>query len=827
MITNGILKSGGLLTNTRVISISSYKMSLFLNGIMPSTSIHQGFILNKSTFTVRGKVYVELWVKTAKQIVKLISAPQNPTCFVAEEHEPLLKELADHISLKLFVSDDGFYTLEQTKVATVKTKTETQMHQLRQLAREKDITLYEADIRVADRYLMERFVYGAVEFVAPALNSESKNNEPLIDTIENVQIRSCEYRTTFSSLSIDIECNENEELFSIALSGDGLNIVILVCPPGFSERQLNEAKEIPYQLIVVESERELLNAFFTHITTFDPDIILGWNVKQFDMAVLARRTKANNLKFAIGRRSREASVRQWEDQTLVDVPGRCVIDGIEALKTMTYQFESYSLDHVSEALLGENKLIQESDKLAAIKRLYYEDPIALANYNFKDTELVNRIQEKTQFIDFLALRSTLTGLDMSRPGGSVAAFLNVYLPKLHRRAYVAGVRPENGGLASPGGYVMRSQPGLYKDVLVLDFKSLYPSIIRTFKIDPVGLAEGLKSPENAIEGFKGAVFSRTTHFLPAIIENLWLQRDEAKKQKDSPRSQAIKILMNSFYGVLGSGGCPFYDPRLASSITLRGHEIMQTTAGWIEELGYQVIYGDTDSTFVHVEGNDTLGSPEKTGIKLAEIINEKWTALLRERFDIDCHLEIEFESHFSTFFMPTIRGSTEGSKKRYAGMRGDEIIFKGLENVRSDWTTLAKSFQYQLYKKVFSGQPIEKYISDTLNAVRSGRMDDELVYKKRLRKPLSSYTKSLPPHVKAARRADELFKEQGLPLRYQSNTTIAYVITVQGPQTIETVSAPLHYDHYIEKQIQPIADSILPLIGASFEHIANDQLSLF
>ena len=374
---------------------------------------------------------------------------------------------------------------------------------------------------------------------------------------------------------------------------------------------------------------------------------------------------------------------------------------------------------------------------------------------------------------------------------------------------------------------MRSQPGLYKDVLVLDFKSLYPSIIRTFKIDPVGLAEGLKSPENAIEGFKGAVFSRTTHFLPAIIENLWLQRDEAKKQKDSPRSQAIKILMNSFYGVLGSGGCPFYDPRLASSITLRGHEIMQTTAGWIEELGYQVIYGDTDSTFVHVEGNDTLGSPGKTGIKLAKIINKKWTALLRERFEIDCHLEIEFESHFSTFFMPTIRGSTEGSKKRYAGMRGDELIFKGLENVRSDWTTLAKSFQYQLYKKVFSGQPIEKYISDTLNAVKSGQMDDELVYKKRLRKPLSSYTKSLPPHVKAARRADELFREQGLPLRYQSNTTIAYVVTVQGPQTIETVSAPLHYDHYIEKQIQPIADSILPLIGASFEHIANDQLSLF
>ncbi|HBN99817.1 MAG TPA: DNA polymerase II, partial [Alteromonas macleodii] len=135
--------------------------------------------------------------------------------------------------------------------------------------------------------------------------------------------------------------------------------------------------------ITVESEKVLLEAFFSYLTSYDPDIILGWNVKQFDMAVLERRARANSLKYAIGRHGREASVRQWEDQTLVDVPGRCVIDGIEALKTMTYQFESFSLDHVSEELLGENKLIQAADKLEAIKRLYHSDPVALANYNFK------------------------------------------------------------------------------------------------------------------------------------------------------------------------------------------------------------------------------------------------------------------------------------------------------------------------------------------------------------------------------------------------------------------------------------------------------------
>ncbi len=798
---------------------------------MQKSSLEQGFILSKGTFTRDGKVFVELWVKTNTGYVRLISDPQQPTCFVTvKEQEQLVGALAQ-LRGSVFFFDDGFSTLDQKPVLTIKVPTESHMRKLRQLAVKEGVTLYEADIRVADRYLMERFIYGAIEFLVPDITTSKDGN--LI--IENAQIRPCQYRPTFTTLSIDIECDENESLFSVALAGNGISEVILVQPASLANKVVQDDANSAYTLTVVDNEKTLLHSFFERISSYDPDVILGWNVKQFDMAVIARRANFNNITFSIGRHQREAQVREWEDQTLVDVPGRAVIDGIESLKTMTYQFESFSLDYVSESLLGENKLIQDSNKLEAIKHLYYNNPISLANYNYKDTVLVNDIQEKTQFIDFLALRGTLTGLDLSRPGGSVAAFLNVYLPKLHRNSYVAGVRPENGGLASPGGYVMHSKPGLYKDVLVLDFKSLYPSIIRTFKIDPMGLAEGLKSPETAIEGFKGAVFSRDSHFLPDIIENLWLQRDEAKRQHDAPRSQAIKILMNSFYGVLGSGGCPFYDPRLASSITLRGHEIMQTTARWIEELGYTVIYGDTDSTFVHVEGNNAFGTPKETGKNLADIINAKWHELLQSRFNITCHLEIEFESHFTTFFMPTIRGSSLGSKKRYAGLKSEmkkgketsTLIFKGLENVRSDWTELAKQFQYTLYQKVFNNEPIKEYIKATLVNIRQGKLDDQLIYKKRLRKPLTSYTKSIPPHVKAARLADTLYEERGEPLRYQNKTVIPYVITVKGPQTTDTVTAMLDYEHYIEKQIKPIADSILPMVGSNFEQLTNQQLNLF
>ncbi|MDX1269753.1 MAG: DNA polymerase II, partial [Oceanisphaera sp.] len=372
----------------------------------------------------------------------------------------------------------------------------------------------------------------------------------------------------------------------------------------------------------------------------------------------------------------------------------------------------------------------------------------LAAYNLEDCRLVWDIFEQTRLLDFLRLRSQLTGLELDRVGGSVAAFTQVYLPHLHRAGFVAPNLPAGGGLASPGGYVMDSRPGLYRHVLVLDFKSLYPAIIRTFRIDPLGLVLGLKE-EDAIPGFRGARFSRRRHFLPAIIERLWQERDQAKRERDAPRSQAIKILMNSFYGVLGSGGCRFYDTRLASSITLRGHEIMQQTACWIEAEGHEVIYGDTDSVFVLLTGHHDEHTASGEGQRLATLMTEQWRQQLATELQLDSCLELQFERYYARFLMPTIRGQEQGSKKRYAGLsikKGKaELVFKGLETVRSDWTPLAQQFQTELYRLVFDDQDPSDFIRQTLAQTLAGERDSELVYRKRLRRPLAQYVKSQPP----------------------------------------------------------------------------------
>jgi len=399
----------------------------------------------------------------------------------------------------------------------------------------------------------------------------------------------------------------------------------------------------------------------------------------------------------------------------------------------------------------------------------------------------------------------------------VAALDNLYLPQLHRRGFVAyDIGHTDEGLGSPGGYVLDSKPGLFQNVLVLDFKSLYPSIIRTFKIDPMGLHQPGDDP---IPGYLDAHFSRENHILPGLIEELWQARDKAKVNSDAPLSQAIKIIMNSFYGVLGSSGCRFHSAQLASSITRRGHDIITRSQALIESFGYPVIYGDTDSLFVHLGSEQTTSSSNKIGERLMNDLNAWWDKTLRDELQLDSHLEVEFETHFSQFFMPTVRGMPTGSKKRYAGLvtNGDEstLLIKGLEAARTDWTPLARDFQRELFRRVFYNEPVDVFIMDTLAALNNGELDEQLVYTKRLRRRVDDYVKNVPPHVQAARK---------LP---KQGNHISYIITRNGPEPIELAESAPDYEHYLEKQLAPAADGILQFLDTSFAAITDAQLSMF
>ena len=182
--------------------------------------------------------------------------------------------------------------------------------------------------------------------------------------------------------------------------------------------------------------------------------------------------------------------------------------------------------------------------------------------------------------------------------------------------------------------------------------------------------------------------------------------------------------------------------------------------------------------------------------------------------------------------MPTMRGSELGSKKRYAGLIDDEqgerkIVYKGLEAVRTDWTELARQFQQNLYQLIFDGEPYEEYIRQMVADLFEGRFDELLVYRKRLHKHLNEYQKNVPLHAQAAIKAETRFKQAGQPSRYRNKSWVEYVITVAGAQTRECQDAKLDYEHYVDKQLTPIADTILNAIGSSMAAVTDQQQNLF
>jgi DNA polymerase-2 len=570
------------------------------------------------------------------------------------------------------------------------------------------------------------------------------------------------------------------------------------------------------------------------------------------------------------REARERGSAKKTERYYATIPGRCALDGIELMRSATYAFENFSLETVAREVLGRGKLIEDVEQRGAeISTLFTEDKEALARYNLEDCKLVWDIFLEEKLIEFAIEKSLLTGLALDRYGGSVAALDFLYLPRLHRRGFVAPALGSGDTTnVSPGGYVLDSEPGIFDNVVVLDFKSLYPSIIRTFHVDPLALALATDEPR-PIEGFDGGKFAREGAILPELIATLWAARDRAKLAGDGIMSQAIKIIMNSFYGVLGTSGCRFLDTRLVSSITKRGHQIILDSKRFIEEQGFRVIYGDTDSVFVlipekaiDVESGESSApavraqAVERISERLATRMTDWWRDRIMMEQGVDSYLEMEFETHFTKFLMPTIRGTDAGSKKRYAGMvripdsAGDSsrtdllsenaalvdgiekseryrLVFKGLESVRTDWSPLAREFQRELYRRIFLGEAYAEYLYRLVDDLRAGRLDDKLVFRKRLRRRLDEYVKNVPPHIQAARKAQRARSEQGFVANEAESGWIEYIMTRSGAEPIRFTTQKPDYEFYIERQIEPIADAILGFVGDSMEKLFGRQIGLF
>ena len=311
-------------------------------------------------------------------------------------------------------------------------------------------------------------------------------------------------------------------------------------------------------------------------------------------------------------------------------------------------------------------------------------------------------------------------------------------------------------VASPGGHVLDSVPGLYRDVLSFDFRSLYPSIIRTFRIDPLGLFQPGDDP---LPGEDGATFAREGAILPALIETLHDARSRAMAAKNEALSRAIKILMNSFYGVLGTPGCRFFDPRLPTSITRRGHAIIERARAFFVERGLAGALRRHRLALRPPRGRrrargDAEGARAARSRRSSRARSRTRSA---RELGVESHLELRFESHYLRFLMPTTRGGRARLEEalRGGGAEGatarSRVVVRGLEAVRTDWTPLARRVQRELLRRVFADEPFEAWLVETARDLAGGRLDDELVYRKRLRREAREYAQRRGAAARARR----------------------------------------------------------------------------
>ncbi len=680
---------------------------------------------------------------------------------------------------------------------------------LRDRLHKHGIDTFEADVRFASRYLVERGIKGGCRIDGDSVNGPGA----IALAFDNPKLAPASVRLVPRVLSFDIETDPDaQRLLAISLYAPGVDEVLVVDPPG---------RAMPERTARCADETEALDAFCARVAAFDPDVLTGWNTIDFDLTVLQRIAARLRHPLPLGREPGALRLRKAEGyfgSGQASIPGRLALDGIDLLRGAFVRMDDYSLDAVAREVLGEGKAVagDASDRIAEIQHNYEHDLDAFALYARTDARLAYQIVEKLDLIALAFARSELTGMTPDRVAASIASFDFLYLSELERRCIVAPtVRNDDSRVfaAQHGGHVLAPVAGLHENVWVFDFKSLYPSVIRTFNIDPLGYVPAPAPDDDLIRTVEGA-FRREPGILPRILDELFPRREAAKRRGDAVASQAIKILMNSFYGVLGTPACRFFNPVLANSITGMGRELLLWSKEWFETAGFDVLYGDTDSLFVR-SGLADADAARTQARQLVDRLNAELETYVAVRWRVESRLELEFEKLYLKLFLAHARGSARGASKRYAGLLragGDpDVEFVGLEVVRRDWTALAKRVQRELYRRLFTAEPVDTYLAEIVRRLRAGELDEELVYRKNLRKAADAYTASTPPHVAAARKSA------------QQSRLVSYVMTIDGAEPLDNRRHPLDRDHYVEKQVRAVAEPILETLGLDFERVIGDR----
>ena len=539
-----------------------------------------------------------------------------------------------------------------------------------------------------------------------------------------------------------------------------------------------------------EGEAAMLADYLEYLETTDPMLISGWNVDDFDMPYLLDRLErldpTTDYDLSIERLSPINEV--WRDNWRgPNIKGRIVFDLLYGYRrTQFSELDSYRLDAVGEVELGQKKEVYTG----AIGDLWENDPERLLEYNLRDVELCVEIDRKQEVIAFWDEVRTFVGCkleDAPTPGDTVDVYV---LHKVHDE-FVLPSKGQVEGEQYEGGAVFDPITGVREMVSVLDLKSLYPMCMVTINASP----ESKVDPET----FAGDTHRSPngTHFrtepdgiIREMVDELLSEREQKKANRDEHdpgssqfarydrQQQAVKVLMNSLYGVLGWDRFRLYDREMGAAVTATGRAVLEFTEQTANQLGYQVVYGDTDSVMLEI--TDTADSTEaiERSFDIQTSINESYDAFATETLDAPDHrFQIEFEKLYRRFFQA-------GKKKRYAGhaiwKEGndvDAIDIVGFEYQRSDIAPITKEVQLEVIDRIVTGDDLatdlaaaKTYLSRVIQDFLAGDVSvDEIGIPGGIGKRLENYETDTA-HVRGAKYANTVlgtnFKRGSKPKRY-------------------------------------------------------------
>lgn len=692
-------------------------------------------------------------------------------------------------------------------------------------------TIHEYDILFTRRYLLDK---GITPMTMCEVQGEILQTRSRVKTIEAAKIKqfSTDMYRDPKILAVDIETYSTP---SQPINFEK-NPILMIAFYGKNFRKVYAWKSFKHSLDYVEfvnSERELIEKFKETVEAYKPDILTGYYSDGFDLPYIKARADKHKVRLDIAPDFSEMKLRMG-NETAVQITGMTHLDIFKFIKKVmrgTLETEAYNLNAVALELLGEEKKdVDVTDLPAAWDTHDHESLERFAEYNLHDASLAFRLTES--MLPTVIELVKIVGMpiyDINRMGFS--QLVEWYLLKQASQVnIIAPNKPDYNEVGRrrlqsyQGGFVFEPKPGLYKDIVVYDYLSLYPTIISSHNIDPDTLhCVCCKETSKKTPGEEGYWFcSRKKGFIPELIGDIITRRMRVKEIMKTEgktdrfldaRQNALKLMANSFYGYLGFYGARWYSLESAKSTTSWGRYYIHQVIAKAEKEGFQVLYSDTDSVFLSLGGK----TRENADTFAAEV-NESLPGLM----------ELEFDGYYPSGIFVSAKLGASGAKKKYAlvNQKG-EMKIRGFETVRRNWSKIAKETQEEVLRIILHEHDEIKalnYVKDVIQDLRNAEIPlAKVIIKTQLVKDLLDYA-AKGPHVAVAQR----LRNKGMSVG--PGTIIEYVVArgsdiIRNRARLPEEISQKEYDaeYYISHQVVPSVDRIFAVLGYKKEELLDNK----